>query len=151
GLFEVTIDRAFREVMEGCAEGRAEGSWITPEFVEAYTALHERGHAHRVEGGARAPGRAAPRARLPAVRHPDADGGDGRARGGDDLARRLPGAARARRGRAGALLIACGEAVGPWTAFGAGAGPARAERSDPRSGCCAGPARTAVKGRPYGL
>ncbi len=49
GLFEVTVDRAFREVMEGCAEGRAEGSWITPEFVEAYTALHERGHAHSVE------------------------------------------------------------------------------------------------------
>lgn len=49
--FEVTRDRAFREVMEGCAArgpGR-QSTWITPEFVQAYTRLHEFGHAHSVE------------------------------------------------------------------------------------------------------
>ena len=49
--YEVTCDQAFRRVMEGCAEpapGR-EHSWVTDEFVEAYTALHEAGHAHSVE------------------------------------------------------------------------------------------------------
>lgn len=49
--FEVTENRAFRGVMEGCAEpapGR-EQSWVTPEFLEAYTRLHEQGHAHSVE------------------------------------------------------------------------------------------------------
>ena len=49
--FEITIDRAFREVMQGCAApgpGR-QGVWITAEFMEAYTRLHEQGHAHSVE------------------------------------------------------------------------------------------------------
>jgi len=49
--FEITHDRAFREVMEGCAQparGR-EDSWVTPEFIAAYTRLHELGHAHSVE------------------------------------------------------------------------------------------------------
>ena len=49
--FRITTDRAFRDVMESCAEsapGRRE-TWITPEFVEAYTALHTRGHAHSLE------------------------------------------------------------------------------------------------------
>ncbi|HTY86238.1 MAG TPA: leucyl/phenylalanyl-tRNA--protein transferase [Candidatus Acidoferrum sp.] len=49
--FEVTMDQSFRAVMEGCADsapGRV-GAWITPEFIEAYTQLHRRGHAHSVE------------------------------------------------------------------------------------------------------
>jgi leucyl/phenylalanyl-tRNA--protein transferase len=49
--FQITIDRAFRRVMEGCAApapGRRE-TWITPEFIEAYTRLHEHGHAHSLE------------------------------------------------------------------------------------------------------
>ena len=49
--FEVTFDRAFRRVMEGCATpspGRR-STWITPEFIEAYTRLHKQGHAHSVE------------------------------------------------------------------------------------------------------
>ncbi|HEY6168501.1 MAG TPA: leucyl/phenylalanyl-tRNA--protein transferase, partial [Verrucomicrobiae bacterium] len=49
--FEITRDRAFPQVMEGCAEsapGREE-SWVTPEFIAAYTRLHEQGHAHSVE------------------------------------------------------------------------------------------------------
>jgi leucyl/phenylalanyl-tRNA--protein transferase len=48
-VFEITIDHAFRQVMEGCAGGRREGTWITSEFIEAYTRLHEQSHAHSVE------------------------------------------------------------------------------------------------------
>ncbi|EEF60719.1 leucyl/phenylalanyl-tRNA--protein transferase [Pedosphaera parvula] len=51
GLFRITRDRAFKEVMEGCAEaapGRRT-TWITPEFINAYTRLHERGYAHSLE------------------------------------------------------------------------------------------------------
>lgn len=47
--FEVTTDRAFREVMEGCALTRAQGNWISPQFIDAYTELHKAGHAHSVE------------------------------------------------------------------------------------------------------
>ena len=48
GGFEISINRAFRQVMEGCAapaRGRR-STWISPEFIEAYTALHQQGHAH---------------------------------------------------------------------------------------------------------
>ena len=51
GKFEVTINRSFQAVMEGCAApspGRG-GAWITEEFIEAYTRLHRQGHAHSVE------------------------------------------------------------------------------------------------------
>ena len=47
--FGVTTDRAFRRVMEACASGRDEGTWITGEILESYVALHERGVAHSVE------------------------------------------------------------------------------------------------------
>jgi leucyl/phenylalanyl-tRNA--protein transferase len=49
--FEITTDRAFAEVMAGCAapaRGRR-STWITPEFIGAYTELHRRGHAHSLE------------------------------------------------------------------------------------------------------
>jgi leucyl/phenylalanyl-tRNA--protein transferase len=48
--FEVTRDRAFRDVMLACATvpGR-EDTWISPEFIAAYGRLHEQGHAHSVE------------------------------------------------------------------------------------------------------
>jgi len=49
--YTVTRDHAFTEVMRGCAapaRGRSQ-TWITPEFIAAYTALHEAGHAHSVE------------------------------------------------------------------------------------------------------
>ena len=51
GVFKVTRDRAFRAVMQGCAapaRGRR-STWISPEFIEAYTDLHEQGHAHSLE------------------------------------------------------------------------------------------------------
>ena len=49
--YVVTRDRAFRQVMQGCAApGRGRGkTWISPGFIAAYTALHEAGHAHSVE------------------------------------------------------------------------------------------------------
>lgn len=51
GLFEVTIDRAFREVMQGCAApgpGRR-STWISTEFLEGYHRMHQAGHAHSIE------------------------------------------------------------------------------------------------------
>ena len=49
--FEVTIDQAFQQVMQGCATPgpKRRGTWITQEFIEAYTELHKQGHAHSVE------------------------------------------------------------------------------------------------------
>lgn len=49
--FEVTIDRAFREVMQGCAAPgpKRRSTWIASAFIEAYTQLHQLGHAHSVE------------------------------------------------------------------------------------------------------
>lgn len=49
GRFEVTADRAFRDVVDACASDRDEGTWISDEIVESYCALHERGLAHSVE------------------------------------------------------------------------------------------------------
>ncbi len=51
GTFQVTQDVAFRQVMEGCAEsapGRRT-TWITAEFIQAYTCLHREGFAHSLE------------------------------------------------------------------------------------------------------
>ncbi|MDB6068314.1 MAG: aat [Pedosphaera sp.] len=51
GVFRITMDVAFKEVITACAApaaGRGE-TWITAEFIEAYTLLHEQGHAHSVE------------------------------------------------------------------------------------------------------
>ena len=47
----VTRDRAFREVMTACAapDPKRGGTWISAEFIAAYTRLHELGHAHSVE------------------------------------------------------------------------------------------------------
>jgi leucyl/phenylalanyl-tRNA--protein transferase len=59
GRFEVSVDRAFRQVMEACAADREDGTWINDEILDSYCALHERGLAHSVEaweGGALAGG-----------------------------------------------------------------------------------------------
>lgn len=48
GKFEIRMDTAFREVMSACGV-RPEGTWITPEMLDAYTKLHEEGFAHCVE------------------------------------------------------------------------------------------------------
>ena len=51
GIYQVTVNRAFGEVMHACAapDPKRGGAWITPEFIAAYTQLHELGHAHSVE------------------------------------------------------------------------------------------------------
>ena len=53
GLFSVTLDRCFRDVMQHCAGPRPQypdgGTWITAEMLEAYTRLHELGYAHSIE------------------------------------------------------------------------------------------------------
>lgn len=51
GVFEVTINRCFRRVIEACASvpRRGDSTWITPEIVEAYCGLHEAGWAHSLE------------------------------------------------------------------------------------------------------
>jgi leucyl/phenylalanyl-tRNA--protein transferase len=51
-FFKVTLDRAFLEVIQGCAEVRrrcGQGTWILPEMIEAYHLLHRLGYAHSVE------------------------------------------------------------------------------------------------------
>lgn len=51
GVFRVTFDTAFNEVIEACRGPRAdaEGTWITDEMRDAYANMHRLGHAHSVE------------------------------------------------------------------------------------------------------
>ncbi|HEX2486502.1 MAG TPA: leucyl/phenylalanyl-tRNA--protein transferase [Myxococcota bacterium] len=52
GGFTVTLDAAFREVVEACAAAPRpgqDGTWITPDMVDAYTELHRQGLAHSAE------------------------------------------------------------------------------------------------------
>lgn len=43
----VTIDAAFADVVEGCAD--RDDTWITPALIDGYRQLHELGWAHSVE------------------------------------------------------------------------------------------------------
>ncbi|MBM4344126.1 MAG: leucyl/phenylalanyl-tRNA--protein transferase [Deltaproteobacteria bacterium] len=50
--FTVTLDQEFAGVIAACAEvprPGQDGTWITPEVVDAYTTLHQMGFAHSVE------------------------------------------------------------------------------------------------------
>ncbi|MHB8623343.1 MAG: leucyl/phenylalanyl-tRNA--protein transferase [Sulfuricaulis sp.] len=51
--FSVAVDTTFRDVIQHCARPRSQspggGTWITPEMIEAYCVLHERGLAHSIE------------------------------------------------------------------------------------------------------
>ena len=52
GRFEVSIDRAFDDVIRACAsrDDRDEGgNWINNEIIESYCGLHRAGFAHSVE------------------------------------------------------------------------------------------------------
>ncbi len=51
GMFQISMDRAFRQVMEGCAESAPARSttWITMEFISAYARLFQEGYAHSIE------------------------------------------------------------------------------------------------------
>lgn len=51
--YQVTLDRAFVQVMQACAETRRNqpesGTWITPAMQLAYNQLHQLGYAHSAE------------------------------------------------------------------------------------------------------
>ena len=51
GNFDISVDSAFRLVIEACAAPRDGhgGTWITLAMIEAYTRLHRFGYAHSVE------------------------------------------------------------------------------------------------------
>jgi leucyl/phenylalanyl-tRNA--protein transferase len=47
--WRIAIDEHFEETMRACGATRPEGTWITPEMLEGYAALHRLGWAHSVE------------------------------------------------------------------------------------------------------
>ncbi|WP_411679364.1 leucyl/phenylalanyl-tRNA--protein transferase [Clostridium thailandense] len=48
--YRISFDTCFRDVISNCAGVRKEsGTWITNDMIEAYSKLHELGHAHSVE------------------------------------------------------------------------------------------------------
>lgn len=52
GVFSMTMDKAFAEVIRHCASVNRKdqnGTWITSEMQEAYINLHVNGYAHSVE------------------------------------------------------------------------------------------------------
>ena len=51
--FEIRVDTAFEMVIDGCADPRRAGRWITHDIRAAYLKLHELGWAHSVEAWCR--------------------------------------------------------------------------------------------------
>ncbi|MBF0328249.1 MAG: leucyl/phenylalanyl-tRNA--protein transferase [Nitrospirae bacterium] len=52
GVYDVTVNKAFPEVIAACAKTKRQGekgTWITHEMIEAYTELHRLGYAHSIE------------------------------------------------------------------------------------------------------
>jgi leucyl/phenylalanyl-tRNA--protein transferase len=51
GPWTIRFDSAFATVMQECARLRdgSGGTWISPEIIEGYCGLHQRGHAHSAE------------------------------------------------------------------------------------------------------
>lgn len=50
--FEVTVNKAFKLVIEACAEAKRDGqngTWITEQMIKAYDKLHQLGYAKSVE------------------------------------------------------------------------------------------------------
>ena len=47
--FEIRVDTAFGAVIDGCADRRRPGGWITPAVRRAYVRLHDLGWAHSIE------------------------------------------------------------------------------------------------------
>jgi len=47
GIFEVTHDRAFAEVVRRCAD--RDETWINSQIEQSYAELHRMGHAHSIE------------------------------------------------------------------------------------------------------
>jgi len=52
GVFQVTLDLVFEQIIHACAtirRNKEEGTWITQEMMDAYIRLHNIGAAHSVE------------------------------------------------------------------------------------------------------
>ena len=52
GIFNITFDEAFEEVIRNCASVHSKadgGTWITDDMMDAYIDLHHAGYAHSVE------------------------------------------------------------------------------------------------------
>ena len=49
--FQITVNKAFTQVITACAQAapNRKTTWITPEFITAYTDMHSAGHAHSLE------------------------------------------------------------------------------------------------------
>jgi leucyl/phenylalanyl-tRNA---protein transferase len=47
--FSISVDTAFEEVMQACAEPTRPHGWIDEDFIDAYTELHRLGWTHSVE------------------------------------------------------------------------------------------------------
>jgi leucyl/phenylalanyl-tRNA--protein transferase len=46
---EVSVDQAFAEVLQMCADPARPGAWITADYAQAYRGLHDLGWAHSIE------------------------------------------------------------------------------------------------------
>ena len=58
GLYRVTLDEAFEDVVEACAStprAGQDGTWITEDMKSAYAELHREGFAHSIEAWRRRP------------------------------------------------------------------------------------------------
>ena len=49
--FKITMDHAFREVIEACSQPRSKekGTWLSDRMKDAYSQLHALGYAHSIE------------------------------------------------------------------------------------------------------
>jgi leucyl/phenylalanyl-tRNA--protein transferase len=47
--YDVRIDTCFADVIRACGDPTRESGWITGDFIEAFTAMHQLGWAHSVE------------------------------------------------------------------------------------------------------
>lgn len=49
--WRISVDQAFAAVIQSCAAPRtyADDTWISPDIIASYCALHEKGHAHSIE------------------------------------------------------------------------------------------------------
>jgi leucyl/phenylalanyl-tRNA--protein transferase len=54
--YEIRVDTAFEDVIDGCADLRRPSGWISPEIWAAYMRLHHLGWAHSVEAWSREDG-----------------------------------------------------------------------------------------------
>lgn len=49
--FAITVDERFHDVIAGCAAPRRQqdGTWLGPDMIQAFAAMHAEGHAHSIE------------------------------------------------------------------------------------------------------